>query len=194
MGKLEQEAKTERRRGYIQQAVLAAVGVAGVLALTAVAPGAIPALKAFGLDKRLKDKTRSAVNRLARKGHITFVERGGKKQLRITEAGRRELQRAELAALLAHGPRKPRRWDKRWRLIVFDIPERRRAIRNKLRRVVRTLGFLRMQDSVWVYPYDCEELVVLLKADLRVGKDVLYAIVEKIENDGWIREHFNLPT
>lgn len=193
MGNLEKEAKILRRRGYVQHAVLAAVGIAGVLALTAVAPNALQALSVFSFDKRLKDKTRSAVNRLARKGHIKFVEEGGKKRLRITEAGRNALRQAELAALLAKGPQKPRRWDKHWRLVVFDIPERRRAVRNRLRSVVRTLGFLRVQDSVWVYPYDCEELVVLLKADLRLGKDVLYAIVEKIENDAWIKKHFHLP-
>lgn len=192
MGSLETEARIERRKGYIQDAVLAAVAVTGVLAITAVAPGALAALGAFGLDKRLKDKTRTAVSRLARKGHIKFVGERGKKRLRLTEAGRRALQRAELEAMLENAPPRRRRWDKRWRLIVFDIPERRRAIRNKLRLMVRAFGFLRVQDSVWVYPYDCEELVVLLKADLRLGKDVLYAIVEKIENDGWIRKHFDL--
>ena len=53
-------------------------------------------------------------------------------------------------------------------------------------------GFLRIQDSVWLYPHDCEELITLMKAELRTGKDVLYAVVESIENDGWIRKHFGL--
>jgi hypothetical protein len=49
-----------------------------------------------------------------------------------------------------------------------------------------------MQDSVWIFPYDCEELVALLKADFKVGKDLLYMVVEKIENDHALRLHFNL--
>lgn len=57
---------------------------------------------------------------------------------------------------------------------------------------MRDFGFLRIQDSVWLSPYDCEELIALVKAELRLGKDVLYAIVEEIENDGWIKKHFNL--
>ena len=57
---------------------------------------------------------------------------------------------------------------------------------------MRESGFLCIQGSVWVYPYDCEDLVALLKADLHIGKDVLYTIVEKIENDAWIKKHFNL--
>ena len=58
---------------------------------------------------------------------------------------------------------------------------------------MRELGFLRVQDSVWVSPHECEELVALIKAELRIGQDILYVIVESIENDGWIRKHFNLP-
>jgi len=50
-----------------------------------------------------------------------------------------------------------------------------------------------IQDSAWVYPYDCEEFVALLKAHLRLGKDVVYAVVEEIGNDAPIRTHFKLP-
>lgn len=54
------------------------------------------------------------------------------------------------------------------------------------------IGFLKLQDSVWIYPYDCEELVALLKADFRIGKDILYVIADSLENDGWIKRHFGL--
>lgn len=51
----------------------------------------------------------------------------------------------------------------------------------------------RLQDSVWIYPYDCEDLVALMKADLRIGADVLYMIVERLERDKYLRRHFGLP-
>jgi len=57
----------------------------------------------------------------------------------------------------------------------------------------RSAGFVRLQDSVWVYPYDCEDFTALLKADLHIGREVIYIIAESIENDGWLREQFNLP-
>src|SRR3989344_3897454 len=53
--------------------------------------------------------------------------------------------------------------------------------------------FLKLQNSVWLYPYDCEDLISLLKADFKIGKDVLYMIVEKLENDWHLRKTFNLP-
>lgn len=55
-----------------------------------------------------------------------------------------------------------------------------------------TLGFVRLQDSVWVYPYDCEDLITLLKADLKVGKDVLYVVADRIEYDQPLRTLFDL--
>jgi len=54
------------------------------------------------------------------------------------------------------------------------------------------IGFVRLQNSVWVYPYDCEDLVKLLKADFRIGREVLYVIADSIENDMWMRKEFSL--
>ena len=54
------------------------------------------------------------------------------------------------------------------------------------------IGFVRLQDSVWVYPYDCEDLIVLLKADFKIGKDVLYMIVDEMEGDTHLRKEFGL--
>jgi len=51
---------------------------------------------------------------------------------------------------------------------------------------------VRLQDSVWIYPYNCEEFVVLLKAELGLGRDVLYLIVDRVEDDLALRIHFKL--
>lgn len=182
-----------RRRGYLQKAVLSTIAVAGILAVGVVAPNTLQLLGKFGIIKRFGDKSRKAVSVLARKGYVKFEEEDGSRRVRITPAGRRFLEAEERKAQLQGGAVRPKRWDRRWRLVIFDVPEYRKSIRDKLRRQVISFGFLRVQDSVWVYPYECEELVALLKADLRIGKDVLYAIVERIENDGWIKKYFKLP-
>ena len=75
---------------------------------------------------------------------------------------------------------------------MFDIPEKRRKTRDQLRMRMRGMGFFRLQDSAWVYPHDCEEIVGLLKTELRLGSTVIYMIVESIENDTRLREHFGI--
>jgi len=139
---------------------------------------------------KLAFQARTAASRLAIKGYVRFVEKNGKKHLEITEAGRRMIA---LEHARASAPaRAKRRWDKRYRLVMFDIPQHKRSTRDRLRRMMLDFGFLRVQYSVWVSPYDCEELIALVKAELRLGKDVLYVVVEQIENDGWIKKHFQL--
>lgn len=40
-----------------------------------------------------------------------------------------------------------------WKLIIFDIPETERYIRNVFRQKIQTLGFKKWQNSIWVSPF-----------------------------------------
>jgi CRISPR-associated endonuclease Cas2 len=192
MGTLERSARRERRLGAFQQAMLAAVVIGGVVIVAATIPNAARLLKYFpGYKKgaRFNYKAKSALGRLAEKGCIVFVEEDGRRYARITEKGERMLQMEKEKEAIA----KKRRWDRRWRVVIFDIPERRKSVRVSIRRFMQEYGFVRLQDSVWIYPYDCEDLIALAKVNFRVGADVLYMIVERLERDKHLREHFVLP-
>jgi phenylacetic acid degradation operon negative regulatory protein len=70
---------------------------------------------------------------------------------RLTEAGR----------LHALGGRDPaaqwkRKWDGRWRLVLFDVPESCRLARDKLRIQLHHRGFGCLQNSVWITPDDAK--------------------------------------
>jgi len=191
VGDVEQKAKILRRKNHIQQAILTTLAVSGAVALVALAPALVAAvgMVARQTGGKFTYRARTAAGRLAQKGMVRFVERNGRKWLEITEQGRRS---AELEMHKAKMRLRKRRWDRRYRLVIFDIPEERKTVRRHLRLLMRECGFLRVQDSVWLYPHDCEELVTLIKAELRTGKDVLYTVVESIENDKWIKAHFGL--
>ncbi len=172
--------------------MLMAVVLGGVVVVAATIPNAAQLLKFFpGYKKgaRFNYQAKSALGRLAAKGLVTFVEKDGKRYARITEKGERMLQMETERVAIA----KKRKWDRSWRVVIFDIPERRKSIRASLRRFMGEYGFVRLQDSVWIYPYDCEDLIALAKANFRIGADVLYMIVERLENDKHLREHFKLP-
>ena len=89
--------------------------------------------------------------------------------------------------------KKPKKWDRKWRIIVFDVKEKERRKRDELRDYLYKIGFKRLQDSVWVFPYDCEDLLMLLKADLGLGRNMLYIVADVVENDRSLREEYGLP-
>ena len=189
MRSLEEKARKRRRRRNIQNIVLGTVGAVGILAVALIVPNVFQALpRIIGKERyKLAFQARTAKQRLVIKGHL---RRRSKGFLEITDAGRRALA---IASAREQSPaRTRRRWDKQYRMVFFDIPQRRKSVRDRLRRLMKDFGFLRVQDSVWVSPYDCEDLIALVKAELRIEKDVLYAVVSELENDLWVKQHFQL--
>ena len=188
MGRMEVESRKRSRRADLKRLVLKTVATAGVMAADLVAPHALETMKDIGLlpRKRQKEFIRGARDRLIERGLLEFKE--GK--LRLTGKGEVALRRLEAREFKMS---KPKRWDGKWRVLIFDIPEKKRNLRDRVRETLSAIGFVRLQDSVWLYPYECEELVTLLKADFKIGKDLLYMIVDALEFDAPYRSHFDLP-
>lgn len=187
MGKGEEKVRRRIRRTKINNAIFTTVAVAGIISLAAIAPKAVEILGRSNYLRQRLFQTHKRVERLIAEGYLTRDQEG---RVSLTEKGE------SFAALMQEGElvlKKPRRWDEKWRLLMFDIPERRKSTREKIRRILAGLGFVCLQGSVWVYPYDCEDVMTLLKIDARVGKEVLYVIADHIEHDKHLRVHFGLP-
>ncbi len=182
---------TKEERIDVQRVILGIIGLAGLVSLAVMAPNAIQMLKIF---RKHNQRHRSVlyiegvIGKLQKKGWVELCKRNGEPYIRLTEKGEWELLKYKLKEKTLH----KKHWDGKWRLVIFDIKESRRVIRDRIRTDILTFGFVRLQDSVWVYPYDCEDLIILLKAHCKIGKEVLYVISEKIENDGWLKRKFNL--
>lgn len=194
MGNMESKSRKRMRRGQLETAVLNAIALGGIAAVAVVAPNIVSLLKHVDPDwyskREPKQRLREVASKLKQKGLVSFTTENGRTRMRITEKGK-----AALAKTLRYAPpQKPKRWDGKWRLVIFDIPERRRALRDKVRQLVAGFGFARLQDSVWAYPYDCEDVITLLKTDLRIGSELQYIIADAIEWDKPLRETFGLPT
>ncbi len=190
MGKIEREVQKRARKQNIQHAVLSVIGVAGILAVMMVAPNTLQLLKYTPLGRRKAAyRVNDSLDRLIRGGYVTFETRNGKKFLRLTPKGETKLAHAT-AGDMRMVP--PRRWDKRWRIVIFDIPESRRKARDLLRDRLIAIGFVRLQASVWVYPHDCEDVIILIKTSFVIGREVLYIVADHVERDFELRSRFGL--
>jgi hypothetical protein len=193
MGKLEKEVRKRNRKINIQKTILATLFLLGALSVAFVAPNMVKVLSKFEPDflkrKFGKYNFNKSFKRLKDAGLIVFKKTPKGSFVHLTNKGKVKLRQLELSDYkLKEVPV----WDGKWRLLIFDIKEKRKGLRDKIRLTLKKIGFFYLQKSVWVYPYDCEDLITLLKADFKVGKDVLYIIADSIENDKEIRKNFKL--
>ena len=83
-------------------------------------------------------------------------------------------------------------WDHKWRIAIFDIPETHATLRNKVRFILKRAGFVQLQQSVWIFPHECQELVRLIKEESRLSTYILYGVLERIENEERLKRLFRL--
>lgn len=181
--------------GLIGRVVLGTVAAAGILSIALVAPNIFQAVHILkkrhdGAYRRYQSPAyaRKAVQRLADQKMLVVFQKEGETVMRLTDKGTRELLRYQLKEKSLE----KWRWDKKWRLLIFDIEEKERLARDRLRLDMQSFGLVKLQDSVWVYPYECERVVALLKAQYRLGKELLYIVAGEIEDDGWLKKKFDL--
>ncbi len=187
MGKLEEKSGKRSRKKNLQRIILSTIAGAGILSVGLLAPNVIGAMGKLGLipSRRQKEYVSSSASKMVKKGLLRF----NGKFYELTLSGQEHLRRWEFADFRF---KKPKKWDGKWRVMIFDIPESKKIVRNKLTTLFRQAGIVRLQNSVWVYPYDCEDVIALLKTDFGIGKNLLYLIVDELENDKYLREEFGL--
>jgi phenylacetic acid degradation operon negative regulatory protein len=82
---------------------------------------------------------------------------------------------------------KKEKWDGKWRMVAFDIPDECRKGRNILRYRLKMAGFLELQESLFLYPYDCHEEIKNLVDLFKLKKYVCFAIISSIDDERIIR-------
>ena len=90
--------------------------------------------------------------------------------------------------------RKEKKWNGKWFFVFFDVPEIQRNKRNYLRKFLIKLGFYPYQKSVYIFPYECEREVELIKKIVEGAKYIKYIIAEKIEEETDAKEYFKLQS
>lgn len=176
--------------------LLRSLAVAGVISIALIAPKMTRLLKE--LDRPAKNRAQlyrritQGIKRLEKDGLVTVSGEYAKRRVKITEKGRKLMEQIEFGEYVIP---EPAFWDGKWRVLIFDITEQRRRTRNQLRRLLGGAGFVRIQDSVWVYPYPCDEFVSLVRAHLKSGVgEMRIFVAEALESDKALREHFDLQS
>jgi CRISPR-associated endonuclease Cas2 len=168
--------------------------LAGVISVAATSPYFV-----FHLTKNIwkqksykpnKRKITDAFSYLKRRGLIEVKKENHDIQIALTEEGRKRAGKYQIDDLEI---RRPSKWDRRWRVIIFDIPNSQKIKRNAFRRKLKEFGFYSLQKSVWVHPFNCQEEINLLRDFFGLDKkQIQVLLVDKIETELLLRKAYKL--
>lgn len=120
--------------------------------------------------RREMTQLRVELARLLSKKWIEYKGEWGERRYYLTAEGLNHLFSG--FPILKHR-QKP--WDGKWRLVIYDIKESDKALRERLRTELKHLGFIFVQKSAWLTPYSVEEdLKKFLKAQGLWGKILVF--------------------
>ena len=170
--------------------ILKGVAIAGMVVVAASSPYFVPnLLRAIDRNKRKKEwrEFNQSLRYLKSRGYVRFLKEtpeGAK--VEITRTGQRVVKHVDIASLKLE-PRQT--WDRKWRVIVFDVPNYKSKNRTAFRERIKELGFWQAQKSVWVYPHECREAVMLLRKFYDIEQHVTYLETTHTEDeDLWLQK------
>jgi DNA-binding transcriptional regulator PaaX len=168
--------------------LLAGIAIAGISGVAIIAPNAIQLIKNIlpedDIKRHYKYRANSSLKKLIKDGYIIEKIINNKKSLSLTTKGKLKYESLK--------EKTHKRWDGKWRLISFDVYEKNRNKRNLLRKELQAYGFQMVHQSMWAYPYHCDEYIALLKSDLSFGKNVQYMLAEYLDMHMELKRMFDL--
>ena len=169
------------RKAEIAKEILYAASLVGVLTVAILAPNALQMFKFLpGLSNHeRKAKFKRSLKKLEKNKLISLKESpGGEIEVKLTKNGEEKLLKYKVEDMTVKISPK---WDKKWRLVIFDVPNRLNKNRLAFTRKLKEMGLIYFQRSVWICPYDCEEEIDFLKEIYRIGPFVRFAVVDKFD-------------
>lgn len=179
-------------KSEIVKDILLWLAVSGAICIAATSPYFIRNLtRAFKQSKKYnKKKVYDTFYMLQKEGCLRIEKQNHQIYISLTEQGKKKAGWLQIDSLKT---KKPRRWDKKWRLVIFDIAQLKKNYREALRSKLKELAFYPLQKSVWIYPFDCKDEIDLLRDFFGLSeKEVRLIVGENIGKDGELKEIFSL--
>ena len=126
--------------------------------------------------KKAKRYFAQFIDYLKRKGYIRIKNLEQKQGIILTKKGTEKALKTRLRL-----KKRKRRSDGKWQMIIFDIPEKKRQLRDLLRENLRILGYRILQKSIWVCPYDILKDTERIIREYSLDPYVKLFLIEEVE-------------
>jgi phenylacetic acid degradation operon negative regulatory protein len=128
----------------------------------------------YKMDRRMQKVNYLTIKRAIKNA----TEKGWIKELEVTEDGQKRLK----TLFREYSP--PFKWSGNWYLVNFDIPEKMRWKRDLLRKKLKESGFGKLQDSIWICPFDLLGEVEKILKEYSLTPYVILSISDKVGRIG----------
>lgn len=178
--------------------ILKGLLISGAIAIAATSPYFVPVVlpkiikHASYTWKKKKERKKfyRSFYYLKSKGFVKIENVRGQIYVSLTKEGKKLAGKYQIDDLRI---KKPFRWDKKWRILIFDIKEKHKITREALRGKLKELGLFQLQKSVWVCPYNFQNEVDILRKFFNLNVGSMQVITAYgIENDTAAKAFFNL--
>jgi CRISPR-associated endonuclease Cas2 len=129
------------------------------------------------------------MKRLHERGWVKIVKEKNKiVSCSLTEKGKLEalFLKAKISKVKS-GP-----WDRRWRVIIFDIPESAREQRDRFRKLLKINGFRLLQDSVFISPFPLNRDAIIYLNKTKLTDYIRIMRVDELDNEKDLIKKFSL--
>jgi len=182
--------------------VLMLLGAGTFLAASIIFPGLpiaakpfIDAVKEAERNKRQKEwekfnlwRLRQVIKRMQSSKLVEIKEEQDIPAIKITQKGKQKLLRYKIDEMALDESS----WDGKWRLIIYDIASTKRANSEIFRNMLNKLRFLKLQRSVYLTPFKCEDEIEYLRLLFEIGNEVQILKVGNLENEVAYRRYFGI--
>src|SRR3990172_9221630 len=127
-----------------------------------------------------KDRFNQELYRLEQAGFIKKYLDGKEEIIELKPKGKNRIKRMLTQDLEIPIPKK---WDRKWRLVIYDIANDNKDKRQFLKNKLENLGFIKLQESVYIFPFDCLREITLLKNMYFLNPHVQFIIADRVETE-----------
>jgi DNA-binding transcriptional regulator PaaX len=190
-----QQKKTIREnynKGELAKEILKGLTIGGLIVASIALPNLPQIFSLIGI-KNAKDRYRikRAIKKLEKQKFIEIYEKGDKEIIEITEKGKKRVLIYKFDEIKITRPKK---WDKLWRIVSFDIPERYKKERKALSNKLKEMEIYPLQKSVFICPFECKDEINFVSEVLSIRKYVYYFLAKEIDekNEIFLKKYYNL--
>lgn len=167
----------------LTKTILASLGTGVIITTALLFPGAGLIYKEFKKEdwenKRKRGILRATIKRLAKQKLVSWKDEGEEVTLTLTQDGKNKLLAYKIDEMTLE---KPEKWDGMFRIIVFDVPNDKKSARDAMRKKLKDLGFMALQESVFMTPFECRSEIDFLRHTLGIAENTRYILAKEVSD------------